>query len=121
MSELFPTADEIVLAMEGCFQRVGPSATVIYEFPDFRFDVADSDHVLDLAVADPKGHYVAVIVDVLAFDIESADRMMNDIEETCQIVRAKLSEVIGIVESSEADYMRRLRDSMELLASELRK
>lgn len=121
LSDLFPTADEIFLPMKGCFQRVGKAASVIYEVPDLRFDAAETDRVLELAVPDPKGAHVAVIVDVLAADVESAVQMLDDIEETCQIIRARHSEVVGIIESSQEDYLQRLKDSMKFLAAELRK
>ncbi len=121
LSELFPTSDEIVLGMRGCLHKVARAASIIYEVPDLRFDVVDANHVLELAVPDSKGQYFAMIVDVLAQDFDGAKRMLNDIEVACRIVRAKHSEVIGITESSKDDTLERLKESMELLAAELRK
>ena len=110
MGDLFPTADEVVLAMRGYFQKLGESASMIYEVPDMRFDVVDEGQVLELAMPNPKGDYIGVIVDVLALDGRAARMMMDDIEETCEGVRARLSEAIGIMEISEEDYLQRLRD-----------
>lgn len=119
LEDLFPTADEVVLAMKGCFHKLGGSASIIYEVPGMRFDVAESDRVLELAVPNPKGDYVGVIIDVLALDVHHAHGMMDDIEASCQIVPAKLSEVMGILEMSQEDYIQRLRDSVRFLTTEL--
>ncbi len=62
-----------------------------------------------------------MIIDVLALDIRNAHQMMEDIETTCGFVRTKLGDAMGIMEITEADYIRRLKDSMSLLANELRR
>ena len=121
LGELFPTADEVVLTMAGCFHKLGEAATVIYEVPDKRFDVASTDGVLDLAVSNPKGDHIGVIIDVLALDIHAAEGMMDDVTETCEIVPIKLSDAMGIMDIEEEDYLDRLRDSMRLLHTELRR
>jgi len=119
LADLFPTADEIVLSIAGCFYRLDESAAVISEVPDFRFEVVETDRVLELAVPNPDGDYVGLIVDILARDIRDAELMMADIETTCGFVRARLREALGIMEISEDDYIQRLRDSLRLMATEL--
>ncbi len=119
LADLFPTADEIVLSIAGCFYRLDESAAVISEVPDFRFDVVDTDHVLDLAVPNPNGDYVGLIIDILARDSQDAELMMEDIETTCGFVRSRLREGLGIMEMSEDDYIKRLRDSLRLMTTEL--
>lgn len=121
LDDLFPTADKIVLSMEGYFQKLGESASIIYEVPGIRFDVVDNGRVLELAMANPKGDYVAVMIDVLSLDVQEARMMMGDIEEACGIVWAKLSEVMRIMEMPEEDYLQRARESMRLLADKLRR
>ena len=121
LADLFPTADEIVLSIAGCFYRLGESAAVISEVPEQRFEVVETDRVLDLAMPDPKGDYVGLIIDVLARDAANAEMMMADIEGTCGFVRARLREALGIMEMSEAEDLQRLRDSLRLIATELNK
>jgi hypothetical protein len=120
LADLFPTADELVLSMQAYFQKLGQSAAIIYEVPDLRFDVADSNRILELAVPNPRGESMGVIIDVLALDMRNAHQMMEDIETTCGFVRTKLGDAMGIMEITEADYIQRLKDSMSLLANELR-
>jgi hypothetical protein len=120
LADLFPTADELILSMTAYFQKLDRSAFLIYEVPDQRFDVADTNRVLDLAVPNPHGDSAGMIIDVLALDIRDAHSMMEDVETTCGFVRAKLGDAMGIMEIREADYIRRLKDSMSLLANELR-
>jgi len=119
LGDLFPTADEVVLSIAGCFYRLDESAALICEVPAQRFDVVDTDRVLELAVGDPKGNYVGLIIDVLAHDTKNAELMMADIEASCGFVRARLREALGIMDISEADCLQRLRDSLRLLAAEL--
>lgn len=121
LADLFPTADEVVLSMTGCFLKVDESAAVIYEVPDLRFGVAATDGVLDMAVLDPKGDYTALILDILAVDRENVEMMRQDIETTCGFIPAKLRDGLGIMEIAEEDYMQRLKNSLRLLATELRK
>ena len=121
LDDLFPTADEIVLSMQACFHRLDESASIMYEIPDKRFTVVEDNRLLDLAVPDPRGDYVGFIVDVLALDIREAKMMMADIESTCGLVKARIREAMEIMEISEADYMRRLRESMRFMASQLRR
>ena len=64
---------------------------------------------------------LALILDILATDRDNAEMMRQDIEDTCGFVRAKLREALAIMEISEADHMQRLKDSLRLLASALRK
>jgi len=119
LGDLFPTADEIVLSMEGCFHKLDESASVMYELSSKRFSVVEDDGRLEMAVPDPKGDYTAFIIDVLAVDISEAKMMMDDIKETCGFVRARVRDAIGIMEISEEDYIRRMRGSMRFLASQL--
>ena len=121
LADLFPTADEVVLSTAGCFLKLDQSAAVIYEVPDKRFGLAATDGVLDMAVDDPKGDYTALIIDILATDFENAEMMRRDIEEACGFIRARLREALAIMEITEADHMQRLRDSLRLLAGQLRK
>ncbi len=120
LADLFPTADEMVLSMKACFHKLDQSASVIYEVPDIRFDVAENNRLLELAVPNPRGDYMGVIIDILSLDIENARIMMEDIEATCGFVRARLCDAMRIMEISERDYIRRLKDSVNLLANELR-
>jgi hypothetical protein len=121
LADLFPTADEVVLSMTGCFLKVDESAAVIYEVPDLRFGVAATGGVLDMAVTDPKGDYTALILDILAVDHENVETMRQDVETTCGFIPARLRDGLGIMEMSEEDYMQRLRNSLRLLATELRR
>ena len=120
LGDLFPTADEVLLSMKGFFHKLGESASIIYEIPDTRFGVVENNHLLELAVPDPRGDYVGMIIDILAHDISDAHLMMDDIEKTCGFIRARLRDAMGIMEMSEDDYMERLRYSVRLLANELR-
>jgi len=119
LDDLFPTADELILSMKAYFQRLDQSASLLYEVPDVRFGVADSNGILDLAVPDHQGEYTGLVIDVLAPDIADAHLMMDDIEKSCGFVRAKFSDALGIMEMSKDTYMQRLRESMRLLAHEL--
>ena len=121
LADLFPTADEVVLSMTGCFLKLDKSAAVLYEVPDKRFGLATTDGTLDMAVEDPKGDYTALIIDILAADHENAERMRRDIEDACGFVAARLRDALGIMEISEAEHMQRLRDSLRLLVGALRK
>jgi len=121
LGDLFPTADELVLSMKACFHRLDKSAAIIYEVPDIRFEVVANNHILELAVPNPKGGYVGVIIDILALDVRDANMMMADIEATCGFVRTRVCDATGIMEMSEDDYIRRLRYSVRLLANELRR
>jgi hypothetical protein len=119
LGDLFPTADEVVLSIAGCFYRLDNSAALIYEVPSLRFEVVDTDRVLELAMEDPKGDYVGLIIDVLARDAQGAELMIADIETTCGFVRAHLGEAMRITEIPETEYLQRLRDSLRLLSHEL--
>jgi len=119
LGDLFPTADEIVLSMEGCFHRLDESASVMYELSSKRFSVVEDDGRLEMAVPDPKGDYTGFIIDVLAVDSREAKMMMEDVKRTCGFVRARVCDAIGIMEISEEDYIRRMRDSMKFLAGQL--
>jgi hypothetical protein len=121
LDDLFPTADELVLSMRAYFQKLDEAASLLYEVPDVRFGVAESNGLLEMAVPDSRGEYVGLIIDVLALDLGNATMMMDDIEKTCGCVRARLRDAMGIMQISEDDYMRRLKDSMKLLANELRR
>jgi hypothetical protein len=121
LDELFPTADELVVAMKAYFQRLDEAASLLYEIPDARFGVAETNGLLELAVPDHQGNYTGLIIDVLAPDTINAHMILNDIEKTCGFVRAKFSDALGIMEMSEDEYMRRLKDSMRLLSNELRR
>lgn len=119
LTDLFPTADELILAMKAYFQKLDQSAAIIYEVPDLKFDVVDDNHILELAVPNPHGESMGIIIDVLARHIDNAHLMMEDLETTCGFVRTKLRDAMGIMEMSEADYIQRLRDSMRVLTTEL--
>lgn len=119
LGDLFPTADEIVLSMEGCFHRLDESASVMYELSGKRFSVVEDDGRLEMAVPDPKGDYTGFIIDVLAVDSREAKMMLDDIKRTCGFIRARVCDAIGIMEISEGDYIRRMRDSMKFLAGQL--
>ncbi len=119
LDDLFPTADEVILSMKAYFQRLDEAAALMYEVPDARFGVVENQGLLELAVPDPRGDYTGLIVDVLAQDITDAHMMMSDIERTCGFVRAKFGDALGIMAMSQNDYVRRLRDSMRLLANSL--
>lgn len=121
MGDLFPTADELVLSTRAYFQRLDESASILYEVPDARFGIVENNRLLELAVPNPRGDYIGLVIDVLALDIGDAKMMMDDIETTCGFVRARLRDAMGIMGMSEADYIRRLRDSVRLLANELRR
>jgi len=121
LGDLFPTADELVLSMRAYFHRLDESASILYEVPGRRFHVVENNQLLELAVPSPRGDYLGLIIDILALDIRDAQMMMDDIEKTCGFVRARLRDAMGIMEMSEDDYTRRLRDSMRLLANELRR
>ncbi len=119
LGDLFPTADEVVLSIAGCLCRLDESAALIYEIPGLRLDVVETDRVLELALEDPKGRYVGLIIDVLARDANDAEWMMADIETTCGFVRARLRDAMGIMDISEEDHVQRLRESLRLLAADL--
>jgi hypothetical protein len=121
LSELFPTADEVILSLAGYFWKLDEAAAVLYEVPDLRFEVVETDHVVELAVPNPSGDYTGLIVDVLAIDAEGARTMLDDIETTCGLVKAKLRDAMRMMEMSEEDCLERLKDSMKLLANELRR
>ena len=121
LEDLFPTADELVLSTKAYFHKLDESAALMYEVPNVRFGVVENNGILELAVPNPRGDYVGLIIDVLALDVTDTQMMMDDIERTCGFVRAKLRDAIGIMEMSEDDYVQRLRDSMRLLANELRR
>jgi hypothetical protein len=121
LDELFPSTDELILSMKAYSQRLDQSASLLYEVPDARFGVAESNGRLELAVPDHQGDYTGLIIDVLAPDTTKAHMMIGGLERTCGFVRAKFSDALGIMEMSEADYMRRLKDSMRLLSGELRR
>ncbi len=119
LADLFPTADEVILSMKAYFQRLDEAAALMYEVPDARFGVVDNNGILELAVPDPRGDYTGLIIDVLALDFTDAQMMMSDIEKTCGFVRASLGDALSIMGMSKSDYVRRLRDSMRLLANSL--
>ncbi len=119
LEDLFPTADEVILSMKAYFQRLDEAAALMYEVPDARFGVVDNNGLLELAVPDPRGDYTGLIIDVLALDVTDAQMMMSDIEKACGFVRASLGDALSIMEMSKSDYVRRLRDSMRLLANSL--
>jgi hypothetical protein len=119
LSEVFPTADEIVLSIAGTFWRVGESAAILYELPDLRFEVVETDRRLELAVPDSQGDYCGLIIDILASDGAQLKSMMEDAETACGFVRSKLDQAMRIMEITEPDYLGRLRDSLRLLAHEL--
>jgi len=119
LGDLFPTADEIVLSMEGCFHRLQESASVMYEITSKRFSVVEDNGLFEMAVPDKRGDYTAFIIDVLAVDSREAKMMLDDIKKTCGFVRARVRDAIEIMEMSEHDYIRRMRDSMKFMASQL--
>ena len=119
LDEVFPTADELILSVRAYFHRLDKAASLIYEVPDARFGVDETNGTLELAVRDAQGDYTGMIVDVLALDFTDAQMMMDDIEKACGFVRTRLRDALGIMEMSEDDYIRRLRDSMKLLTNEL--
>lgn len=119
LGDLFPTADEIVLSMEGCFHRLEESASVMYEISSKRFGVVEDNGRLEMAVPDKRGDYTAFIIDILAVDSKEARMMMDDIKKTCGFVRVRVRDAIEIMEISEDDYLRRMRDSMKFMASQL--
>ena len=119
LGDLFPTADEVILSMKAYFQRLDEAAALMYEVPDARFGVVENKGRLELAVPDPRGDYTGLIVDVLAQDVTDAHLMMGDIERTCGFVKARFRDALGIMAMSQNDYVRRLRDSMRLLANAL--
>jgi hypothetical protein len=120
IAELFPTADEVMLTLEGYYHKVGGSACILYEVPEMRFDVAEEGGELELALPNPKGGFVAVIIDVLASAPHEAETMLDDLFDTCGVVRAKPASVTAIVGLSPDDYMQRLKASMHFLATKLR-
>ncbi len=120
LDDLFPTADELILSMKAYFHRLDQAAALMYEVPDARFGIVENHRLLELAVSDPRGDYTGLIIDVLALDFTDAKMMLHDIENTCGFVKAGFHDALGIMEMSEDDYMRRLRDSMRLLANSLR-
>jgi hypothetical protein len=119
LSEVFPTADEIVLSIAGVYWRVGESAAIVYELSELRFEVVETDHRLELAVPDTQGDYCGLIIDILACDTGQLKAMMTDVETACEFVRSKLGQAMRIMEITERDYVARLRDSLRLLAHEL--
>jgi len=119
LDDLFPTADEVILSMKAYFQSLDKAAALIYEVPDARFGVVENNGRLELAVPDARGDYTGLIVDVLALDVTDAHMMIDDIERTCGFVKAKFRDALGIMAMSQNDYVRRLRDSMRLLANSL--
>lgn len=121
LEDLFPTADELILSMKAYFHKLDESAAILYEIPDLRFGVVENDGLLELAVPDPRGEYSGMIIDILAREVRDAELMMEDIEQACGFVRARFRDAMGIMEMSEDDYVRRLRDSMRLLAGQLRR
>lgn len=119
--DLFPTADTVMLSMTGCFWRLDESAAMMYELSDLRLEVVVEDGELELALPNPNGQFVPLIVDVLAHDGQEAQMMLEDIEATCGFVPAKLRDALAITEIPEDDYLERLKESMKLLANELRR
>jgi hypothetical protein len=119
LADLFPTADEVMLSMTACFWRLDESAALMYEVPGQRFEVVAEDRQLELALPNPNGEFVALIVDVLAHDGQEAQIMLEDIETTCEFVPAKLRDALAITEIPEDEYLDRLKESMRLLANEL--
>lgn len=121
LADLFPTADEIVLSIAGCFYRLGQAAAIISEIPEQRFEVVETDRVLELALPDPKGDYVGLTIDVLACDMPNAESMLADVEATCGFVRARSREALGIMEITETDYFQWLKDNLRLMVTELKR
>lgn len=120
LEDLFPTADELILSMKAYFQRLDEAAALMYEVPEARFGVVENNRTLELAVPDPRGDYTGLVIDVLALDVTDTHLMLADIEQTCGFVRAKFRDALDIMAMSQDDYMRRLKDSMRLLANSLR-
>jgi hypothetical protein len=108
-----------MLSMTGCFWRLDESAALIYEVPGQRFEVVAENRQLELALPNPNGEFVALIIDVLARDGQEAQTMLEDIEATCDFVPTKLRDALAITEIPEDDYLDRLKESMRLLANEL--
>jgi hypothetical protein len=121
LEELFPTDDQLILSTKACFHRLDAAAALLYEVPEARFGVVEDNRRLEMAVPARRGDYTGLIVDVLALDPTDALMMIHDLEQTCGFVRTRFRDALGIMEMSEDDYVRRLRDSMRLLASELRR
>ena len=121
LDDLFPTADGLILSMKAYFQRLDEAAVLMYEVPGTRFGVVEDRRTLELAVPDPRGDYTGLVIDVLALDVTDTHLMLSDIEKTCGFVRARFRDALGIMVMSEDDYVRRLRDSMRLLANSLRR
>jgi len=119
LDELFPTADELIVSTKAYLQRLDETAALVYEVPDVRFGIAASNGLLELAVADHQGEYTGLIIDVLAPDTAKAHLMMDDIEKTCGLIRAKFADALGIMVMSEDEYVQRLRDSLRILSQEL--
>ncbi|MEN6427733.1 MAG: hypothetical protein ABFE13_20450 [Phycisphaerales bacterium] len=120
-ADLFPTADELILSMKAYFLKLDESASILYEVPDARFGVVEDNQLLEVAVPDHRGEYTGLIIDVLALDSHNARMMMDDIETTCALVKSKFGDAMGVMGISEGDYVRRLQDSMKLMAHELRR
>jgi len=120
LEDQFPTADELILSMKAYFHRLDTAASLLYEVPEARFGLVENKGFLELAVPDRRGDYTAMIVDVLAWDVTDTFLMMEDIARSCGFVKARFRDALGIMEMSQADYVRRLKDSMRLLANELR-
>ena len=120
LEDLFPTADEVILSMKAYFQRLDEAAALMYEVPDARFGVVENKGLLELAVPDARGEYTGMIIDVLALDVTDTHLMLDDIEKTCGFIQARFRDALGIMTMSQSDYVRRLRDSMRLLANALR-
>ena len=121
LEDLFPTDDQLILSTKACFHRLDEAAALLYEVPEARFGVVEDHRVLEMAVPAPRGDYTGLIIDVLALDPTDTLMMINDLEQTCGFIRARFRDALGIMEMSESDYLRRLRDSMRLLANELRR
>ena len=121
LDELFPTADELIVSMKAYYQRLDEAASLVYEVPDVRFGIAESNGLLELAVADRQGEYTGLVIDVLAPDAANAHLMMDDMEKTCGFIRARFSDALGIMVMSEDEYVERLRDSLRLLSQKLRR
>jgi len=120
LEDLFPTADELILSMKAYFHRLDEAAALMYEVPGTRFGVVENQGLLELAVPDPRGDYTGLVIDVLALDVTDTQMMLVDLEKTCGFVRARFRDAFNIMAMSEDDYVRRLRDSMRLLANSLR-
>ena len=121
LADLFPTADELVLSVKAYFYRLDESAAILYELSEARFGIVENDRLLELAVSNPRGEYTGLILDVLALEAQEARMMMDDLEQTCGFIRSRFRDALNIMEMSEDDYLRRLRDSLRLLAHQLRR